>query len=709
MTTNDNTLKFKFDVSAYRLLGRELITDRITALFELVKNCYDANAENVVVKFDSVSSRSDKSKITIQDDGLGMSLKDIRDKWMVIGTSSKRKTRLSPPPYKRKVVGKKGVGRFAVDKLGSKLILKTTQKGSEELICLETDWSYYEELENRQLKLNFEGKDVLFTDVENRYWIEKANKDESGTTLNISLTNDIWTENDINRSYKELSKLISPKIKLEYPFNILIKANEYESFNNKVVTAKAIEIATLKVELGFDKEQEILSLADGLLEKIQVPKRKFGFVGMTLYYFNEKAKRKFKKEYPDELIDGVKIYRDGIIATPFAEYNSHRDEQKDLFGIDKRRWSGFFDKISSRDMLGWIEISDEENPNIIDSTNRQDFVDNEAWRELKKFVIEQIRQIEKHLKKEKKTAKEKTESEFTVAKDEIGGLRKQLNKIVEESDDEEVKQNIVGVEKGLAKVQATVQRSLKEYQNLEEDKKRQENLFFSLVSLQTYAGMLSHITRTSIGKIKREAEFIYKWMPNPKFNDKFKKIAANIYNEMNRLSDAVDFLLKYAKDDQKFEEINVKTTVENLFYTIYEDEFKKRGIKASIEINEDLVINYNLKSFEDIFDNLISNSFKALANNTSEKIIKCNAIVENDKLIILFSDNGYGISEEDKFRIFDVFYTTTAEDGGAGLGLFIVKSRLEALNGTVEVVENEFRPTGASFKIELPFKQQSNG
>lgn len=128
MTVPVNTLKFKFDISAYRLLGRELITDRITALFELVKNCYDANASNVDVEFFDVNRKSPYSKIIIKDDGMGMSYEDVERKWMVIGTNNKKKNRTTPPPFNRRVVGKKGVGRFAVDKLGSKLVLKTTQK-----------------------------------------------------------------------------------------------------------------------------------------------------------------------------------------------------------------------------------------------------------------------------------------------------------------------------------------------------------------------------------------------------------------------------------------------------------------------------------------------------------------------------------------------------------------------------------------------------
>lgn len=92
MTVPVNTLKFKFDISAYRLLGRELITDRITALFELVKNCYDANASNVDVEFFDVNRKSPYSKIIIKDDGMGMSYEDVERKWMVIGTNNKKKT-----------------------------------------------------------------------------------------------------------------------------------------------------------------------------------------------------------------------------------------------------------------------------------------------------------------------------------------------------------------------------------------------------------------------------------------------------------------------------------------------------------------------------------------------------------------------------------------------------------------------------------------
>lgn len=703
-----NTLKFRFDVSAYRLIGRELITDRITALFELVKNCYDANAENVLVQFEHVNPRNGNSRILIQDDGMGMSYEDLRDKWMVIGTSSKRKNQHSPAPYYRKVVGKKGIGRFAVDKLGSRLILKTKQKESLKTLCLETDWSFYEGIEGKQLKLNFSEEQTFFTDIENKYWVEDTPDNSHGTSLEITMVSDIWTENDITRAYKELSKLISPGFQPKYPFNVKINSPQYSDFHERIIESQAIEYATFDFDLKFYKEdntQEVLKVEDGKLVKVSVPCRSCGLIRMRLFYYDLNAKNRFRKASPVDRIDGIKVYRDGLIATPFAEYEADRSKQKDLFGIDKRRWSGFFDKISSRDLLGWIEISDERNPMIIDATNRQDFVDNEAWNELKKFVIEQISKIEEYIKIKRSTETFITKSTFAEAKEDLSEIRIELNRVKNLSNPEDVKATIEKVGKQLVKAQASVNRSFKDYQELEKEKKQQENLFFSLVPLQTYAGMLSHITRTSLGRIKRKAEFIHKWIPEPKFNQTFKDYGEGIFKEMNQLDSAVDFLLKYAKDDDLFEEINVKNTIERIFNEIYSSEFRLRGIKAMVEINKELVITYNPKSFEDIFDNLIGNSFKALSNIKGDKLIKCSAIVEKDKFVIYFSDNGCGINEKDKHRIFDVFFTTTAEQGGAGLGLFIVKSRLEALRGTIEVVENEFKPTGATFKIELPFKK----
>ena len=141
----DENLRWRFDVNTFRLLGRELITDRVTAVFELVKNCYDANATSVTVDLVNVSSKKKEDrKIIISDNGIGMSFVDIRDKWMVVGTNSKRTKPFSDPPFNRKLVGEKGVGRFAVDKLGERLVIHTKQVDEKDWLDVTINWDEYE-------------------------------------------------------------------------------------------------------------------------------------------------------------------------------------------------------------------------------------------------------------------------------------------------------------------------------------------------------------------------------------------------------------------------------------------------------------------------------------------------------------------------------------------------------------------------------------
>ena len=709
---NPSILHFKFDVSTFRLLGRELITDRITALFELVKNCYDANAEKVDITFESLNPLSDKSRIIIRDDGLGMTFEDIRDKWMVIGTSSKRRRKTSPAPYNRVVAGKKGVGRFAVDKLGGKLVMKTKKKGSSIWHCLETDWTKYSEEEDRQLKLNFEESQEtqkLFTDIDNKYWTEPGDTDIQGTILEISSLNDVWLEKDVIRAYRELSKIVRPTLNVKYPFSIKFHVPEYKAYDDKLVESLVLAKATLSYALKYRFDagkqkyfQEYLEESKGSLVVKEKEAEIFGPIGFTIYYYDQEGKKNFTKE---DRIDGIKVYRDGIIATPFAEYKSSRDEQKDLFGIDKRRWSGFFEKLSTRDILGWVDITDELNPNIKDSTNRQDFVDNKEWNALQVFVINQIHQVELYLKHKKDNKKKENAEKLKNAGNELDEIKQKIKKIKGQTllASPEVDNELDEIATKLETIKQNVSASTQDYERMEEDKRQQENIMFSLVSLQAYAGQISHILRISIGIIKRSAEFVAKWVSLGQKQDKSVKHAHRIFDEMNNLSKAMNFMLSYAEDDSTFEFFGVKDAITELFEDRYRYLFEEENIKVDYSVEDDFELSYNKKAFQDMFGNLIDNSVKAL-RNTQDKRVKCSVYRENDNLVMLFSDNGPGIPNEIRDRIFDVFFTTTADLGGAGLGLYIVRTRLNSIKGTITLETNEFKPTGATFKIVIPFK-----
>ncbi len=708
-----NSLNFNFDISAFRLIGRELITDKITAVFELVKNSYDANAEKVEIEFHNVQSNDiTERKIIIRDDGKGMSFSDVKNKWMVIGTDNKRTVTVSDDPYNRRLVGKKGIGRFAVDKLGDTLVLKTKQLSDNDVFNLENHWYKYVKLVEEQIQEE-QNKDAdnqekkFFTDIENSYWYEKP-LFEKGTELIVSKVRDIWTEDDISRLYKVLSTLIAPEKKLKYPFNLKIIAPETEKFKNVTVNSFALEeIATTTVKLDFDSDKQLQAVLtvdkEGNLSKIYKPKKKFGLISLRLYYYDNAAKQKFRKMYPEEKLTGIKIYRDGLLTTPFVDSQNHIDNQKDVLGIDRRRWSGFFDKISSRDLLGWIDITEADNPDIIEATNRQGFVENEAWLELQKFVIEILSVLEDQKQKLKKKSNKQEEKNLQDSKDSISNLRNIIANTT--TDDEKLKSTLNSISKELGKLQGSLSKTQKTLVETKKEKERQEELMFSLVSLQTYAGMLSHIVRTLLGRIKRNAEFIRDMIDDAFYRDYNKSCATRIYKEMENLDKSVDFLLRYSRDGNDFEPINLKEFFSYLFDVIYKDEFEKEYIEISYSVEDNVSIKYNKKALDDIFDNLISNTIKAFASSKNDRKIKIRVEDNKKELKIYYSNNGPAISDDDKNRIFDVFFTTTASQGGAGLGLYIVKTRLEAVQGSIELIDSEFSPNGVTFLLTIPYQR----
>ncbi|MGJ7033721.1 ATP-binding protein [Niabella hirudinis] len=712
MDKPDQSLKWRFDVNTFRLLGRDLITDRITAVYELVKNCYDANATKVDVSFNNVAQLDESSKIVIADNGIGMSFSDIRDKWMVVGTNSKRTKLYSDPPFNRKFVGEKGIGRFAVDKLGERVEIRTKEQGTKTWLCVKINWDEYEKIAKSTGSSSAQLS--LFTEVENQYFYEDGKEEEHGTVITISKVSEAWSGNDVDRLNKELSKLVSPFYPINPPFNIWIQSNEITDFANRQVRPEPIKFYSHHAEITFDETENIqetlvFNSEKGIIEKKKIPLQKFGPVKIKLFYFNEAAKRRYNATYKndDTRIDGIKIYRDGVIATPFAEYEADTDKRRDILGIDKRRWRGTFDTIGTREIIGVIDITKEKNPKIIDATNRQDFLANEEYSLLKEFILAQLKAFEDVKNFERSSKRSKVENELIDAGKDIKDFERELDQLATQTETIEnpkITQLVTTLRTRAKETHALINKSISEQKKYQKEVERKEKVLYSLISMQEYASMIAHAVRTSIAKVKHLGEFIKENYPNPKFDKYYSMYAISIYNEMNTLITVTDFMLSFANIDGTFEEFDVVALITDLLKNQYEGLFSAEAISLEIDIKDNFIIETNKKAFQDIFQNLVSNSVKALKDTTNKKI-KCTGFLDTDKFVIYFSDNGYGIQDEDREWIFGLFNTRTAEQGGAGMGLYIVNTILKSLKGNIEVVENEFKPTGATFMIILPFNK----
>src|SRR5262249_42370252 len=136
---SDGKLAFSVDARHIRQLGRELVGDRTTALSELIKNAYDADATTVTLRFDDAAN-SKGGSLEVHDNGQGMSLRDIKRGCMRISPPAKEDEPLSPL-YGRSRAGQKGIGRFATETLGDRLTLSTTREGSRRRIVVSFNWA----------------------------------------------------------------------------------------------------------------------------------------------------------------------------------------------------------------------------------------------------------------------------------------------------------------------------------------------------------------------------------------------------------------------------------------------------------------------------------------------------------------------------------------------------------------------------------------
>ncbi len=232
---------------------------------------------------------------------------------------------------------------------------------------------------------------------------------------------------------------------------------------------------------------------------------------------------------------------------------------------------------------------------------------------------------------------------------------------------------------------------------------------FNLEKIQNVALKFAHIFKYPLGEIKKIAESFEPSYPYQQTPEELKEGTIEINYFVKKLDKAVDFILTLSPGNKiKIKQINISEIIYNSFNNSFKNKLENNNIKTIINIPDNILINYYREYFEDIISNLIDNSIKALFYKEQEsefdfeKIIKCDGSVEDNNFIILFSDNGIGIKDNYKYKIFEIYESSTQNLGGAGMGLYIVKTRLESIKGSISLIENIYKPLGATFKIIIP-------
>lgn len=227
-----------------KLIGQENFANAEGAIIELVKNSYDADAETALIVFDTSTESTKANSLYIIDNGHGMTETVIKEKWMQIGTDDKLQNFTSAGG--RIKTGAKGIGRFALDRLGTLTEMHTVSVENKQSLFWSVNWEDFNEigLSINEVKAelttlaNFNLRKYLtklFSSQEQIVKVVDNVNFETGTILKITPLKDNWDRKTLKKLFDNLEVLVPP---VEQPnFNIyLLNTNLIDNFG-KVNTA----------------------------------------------------------------------------------------------------------------------------------------------------------------------------------------------------------------------------------------------------------------------------------------------------------------------------------------------------------------------------------------------------------------------------------------------------------------------------------------
>lgn len=742
-------LYFKVSAGLKNIIGKELINDKFIAIFELVKNSYDAGAKKVIIRFENIYS--DNSTISIIDDGDGMSKEDIINKWLFVAYSEKKnKTYRDNIKIRRNYAGAKGVGRFSCDRLGENVELLSKTEQEQNINYIQINWNKFENSDIEE----FQNIEVIYNALPN----DKIEK--KGTIINISGLREQWNRKELLQLKKSLTQLVNPDANENYDmFNVILDVEEEKEndlkekkketvFDKDIVNGKIVNhvfdvlnIKTTKIEaiISEDGKKITTILNDRGIRLFEIEeKNRYGLKNIkgTLYSLNKSAKINFTKMMGIEAVNygSVFIYKNGFRVFPYGE------PEKDFMNIDRRKAQGYRRYLGTREICGRIDIFGENRGFVETSSRNNGFISSYETNELEDFFYEYLlKPLEKYvvniihwgeeiidskslaenmkeydnleaiLKKIKsrfkpeallKASYNKELSDIILTHTKKQSEIDELKKIARKSANKELLKQADKVEKVTKELKKEVSENRKELQQevLEHEKTKRE-----LKQTQKQVGVLQSQTDISVDNAI-DAMHIMKTYADS-IDSNIEEIMDIVRDGNNMLTDILPLFHEIRQTCSKI--LNTYNLVINTDYKpdtgnkkIDIIKFTKKYIekqwshKLQVEIDgiSSKEIMFNPLEFSIIIDNIADNAKKA---NSSKLIIYFGN--DNDGFYINWTDNGYGLQiDNDNYKIFEQGYTTT---NGTGIGLYTVKKYVDNMNATINI--NEKYKDG--FELQMRF------
>ncbi|WDE97538.1 sensor histidine kinase [Lentisphaera profundi] len=723
---------FKPKAHILRLLGEELIKSPVMAIYELVKNSYDADAETVNVNFNNIKDL-DNVSIKIKDNGTGLTSEVIENVWLEPGTDHRKpidengnRVIYRSPLFDRVPMGEKGVGRFAVHKLGEKITLITRpativfdgngENPKKELldyeITLKIDWEAFSQ--SKYLE------DIPITWETNKDASKFTFQNDSGTLIQVECLKENWTRGMARSLKRNIVSMLSPKnnaniFKIEldfenewledfpdankvldvapYKYTALLDSDynltvDYECSLalNESFGKREIKNQTQNIKGSFRKyyraaikdenltEEEI----EATLELMENDQNIFGSILLEIYSFDLDPETLRNYTYDSKTLknvlklhSGIKVFKDDMRVFNYGEPGNDWLEL-DIRRVQNKQW------FSNNQNIGFVYLDSSASQVLIEKTNREGFIENTTYQAFYYSMIA----ILNDFRIERDKDREKWLSFINPAKNKISydDQVSLFNELIDSTNFSENEQKTV-LKNEVAKLQ-------KDF----DDKK--ETLL-----IPAGVGMTASVALHEMEKVVPHLKEIIYTQP-------FHKLSAK--EKIEELEDYLKGILSVLRKGGN-KPINLVESI-NKSISNYNSKFRRRKITVQTEFDESIeTIKCDKRYFITMLMNLLDNSIYWLDTLYQEKkSIYIKTLNYNNLTTVIIADNGPGFKDDITDLVRPFF---TRKDDGIGIGLYLIDTlmmkygKLEIIDSEEEFLSLSIPPTYRGAAVKLIFSK----
>jgi signal transduction histidine kinase len=680
--------RFRPRARLIRTIGAELISSEIVAIIELVRNSYDADASKVQIRF-TRPHLPEQAGIEIADDGHGMTREVLLGPWLEPATDFKDPGGLDPnggerSPGGRRRLGSKGVGRFAAQRLGGHLLVRSSA-GARATLEAEFDWGHLDRADQYLDQLTIPWREVRSHPAT---WC--------GTSLVITALRDRWTPARFERLRLALARLLGPRHAGDRFSVELVIDGQADKIRPAIEAIPAMY--SVRGKVGNDGRarihyRDIFGIKEQWNRTVLWPAAgqtsgpftfrisAWDLDRVALDFFLGKAAvklgpRDFRRTIRDH--SGISLYRDGFRILPYGEPDN------DWLRLDRRRVNNPTLRLSNNQVLGSVQITADRNPGLRDQTNREGLVSNDAYTHLQHVLVELLSYFETRRFAARRSsevagrapvlhiaaARRNTETEAVLrrfarqdllAAGELAELRDALR--AREEAGAEALRRYAGLAAAGQLAAAAFTRVLHPLRQIDSELSLAGNEVESLeIAAENREDIMSALQRA-------------------------RRRLRGVQHVMERLDP-----LARPRGVRRLGRLDLETCVSDVA-AVLTDEIAQRQIDYQFVPNGGSRTLGDLSVVEQVLAMLFDNSLFWLGQAQPPRLLRVNILEDG----FLLENNGPPIPAAARKLVFEPHYTT--REGAPGMGLTLARDLLRSLGGNIGVVA---RRKGAAFRVNLP-------